>query len=107
MGLWGNADCGYPPCEGPLPLSSTAIAERAEYSLKEMLSRAAPGHSKVVHHPHDFLRISFFTLCFFNSGYILWRNVKCERAVSVWAESLGAEVVINVQNVFIELDFQF
>lgn len=94
-GLWvsssGRATGRPQPVSDPLP---AAVAERAEHSSKEMLLRGGPGHSKVVCHPHNFLRIFFFPLSLFNSGYILWRNVRREKAVSVCGDRLGVEAFL-------------
>lgn len=60
----------------------------------EMLSRAGPEHSEVVHHLTFFF--GFFFLSLFNSGYILWRNMELEMVVSALGDRLGAEIVLDL-----------
>lgn len=60
----------------------------------EMLSKAGPGHSEVVRRLTFFL--GFFFLSLFNSGYILWRNIKLEMVVSALGDRLGAEIILDL-----------
>lgn len=60
----------------------------------EMLSRAGPEHSEVVHHLT--FSFGFFFLSLFNSGYILWRNMELEMVVSALGDRLGAEIVLDL-----------